>query len=121
MMKLANIAKRIIEAYKWKPSASQRKAFAQKMQDPEERSAYEKRKKDKEDKRRSTSKFDYNTAGGKYIPTRTQHDFVLSHGDLFKTTEEKEAADMVMSGYIMNDKVKHDYIHIVNEKMRSIT
>ena len=33
--------------YKWKPNASQRREFAEKMQDPEEKAAYEQRKIDK--------------------------------------------------------------------------
>ena len=33
--------------YKWKPNASQRREFAEKMQDPKEKAAYEQRKIDK--------------------------------------------------------------------------
>lgn len=122
---LTNIVKRVInesqldEAYKWRPSASQRKAFAQKMQDPDEQIAYQKRKDEKADKRRSTSKYDYNTAGGQYVPTQAQYDFVMRNMDSFNTSEEIDAANMVMFGYTSNEKVNHDYIHVVNEKRRS--
>ena len=116
---LLKFTKQINEGYKWKPSASQRKAFAQRMSDPEERIAYEKRKEEKLIKKRSGSRFDYNTAGGKYIPTKNQYEFVLDHPNLFKTTEEQEAVNEIIYGYINNEKVHHDYIHIVNEKFRS--
>jgi hypothetical protein len=109
------------EAFKWKPSASQRKAFAQRMKDPDEQAAYEKRKQDKADKRRSGSKFDYETAGGHYVPTKAQCDFATNDKHLAKTSEEKAAFNDVIFGYGANEKVHHDSIHIVNEKMRSQT
>lgn len=37
----------ITEAYKWKPSKSQKQVFAKKMEDPEDRVAYYKRKEEK--------------------------------------------------------------------------
>jgi len=106
------------EAYKWKPSATQRKAFAQKMQDPIEKDAYEQRKKEREEKKRSSSKFNYSTAGGNYIPTKTQYDFVIKNFNLFKTKEEQDAANMVVYGFTTNEKIHHDSIHIVNDKRR---
>jgi hypothetical protein len=109
----------IVEAYKWKPSASQRKAFAQKMQDPDEQLAYIKRKEDKLEKKRSTSKYDYKTAGGEYVPTKAQHDFVINNMGQFVSSDEKDAANMVIYGYVNNEKIHHDNIHIVNEKIRS--
>jgi len=119
-MNIKEYIKHIIlkEAYKWKPSAAQRKAFATKMQDPIEKDAYEKRKKEKEEKRRSKSKFDYSSAGGNYIPTKTQYDFVIKNFNLFKTLEEQDAANMVRYGFTTKEKIHHDYIHIVNEKRR---
>jgi hypothetical protein len=90
------------------------------MEDPEEQSAYYKRKEEKLVKKRATSKFDYNTAGGSYVPTKEQYDFVIKNMDLFTTSEEKEAVNMVLSGYSLNEKIHHDYIHIVNEKRRKI-
>jgi hypothetical protein len=107
------------EAYKWKPSASQRKAFAQKMQDPDEQLAYIKRKEEKLEKKRSTSKYDYKTAGGEYVPTKAQYDFVINNMEQFVSSDEKDAANMVIYGYVNNEKIHHDNIHIVNEKIRS--
>lgn len=104
-------------AYKWKPSKSQRKAFATKMQDPEEKKAYEDRKTAEAEKRRSGSQYNYNSAGGNYIPTREQHDFCFSYsGEL--TPEQRGAFNQVMYGYNCQEKVHHDYIHIVNELRR---
>lgn len=117
---LRGIVKEIInESWKWKPSVSQKKAFAERMKDPLEKDAYEKRKQDKVEKRRADSKFDYNTAGGYYMPTKIQHDFAFNHPELFKTMDEKIAANEVMNGYSLKEKVHHDNIHIVNEKLRN--
>lgn len=106
------------EAFKWKPSASQRREFAQRMQNPDERAAYEKRKEDRSAAKRANSKFNYSTAGGKYIPTQSQYEFVMTHPDVFKTPEEQDAANQIIYGYTSNEKIHHDYIHIVNEKIR---
>lgn len=105
--------------YKWKPSASQRREFAQRMQDPQEVAEYEKRKQEKVEKRRASSQFDYNNAGGNYVPTKAQHDFCFSNSHLFQTVEEQQAMNDVMFGYSCNEKVHHDSIHVVNEKLRS--
>ena len=105
--------------YKWKPSKSQRKAFAERMQDPIERTAYETRKVEKAAKRRETSSFDYDKAGGEYVPTKEQYLFVFRNLDLFKTPQEKNAAEIILSGYSLNEKVHHDFIHIVNEIRRT--
>jgi len=109
----------VTEAYRWRPSASQRREFALRMQDPEQRAAYEKAKEEKAAKRRASSKFDYNSAGGYYIPTEVQYSFAMKHMKLFNTPEEKDAANQVIYGYINKEKIHHDYIHIVNEKMRN--
>jgi hypothetical protein len=106
-------------SYKWRPSKSARREFAQRMQDPQEQAAYEARKQAKADKRRAGSKFDYGSAGGYYVPTKAQFDFCLMNMNLFQTHEEKSAMNFVMSGYTCNEKVHHDFIHIVNEKIRS--
>lgn len=106
-------------AYKWKPSAAQRKAFAIKMQDPTEKAAYEKRKADKAEKRRSSSRFDYSTAGGFYVPSRAQHDYAVFDRSMNTTDEHDQACDMVASAYACNTPVEHDSIHIVNELIRS--
>jgi hypothetical protein len=106
-------------SYKWKPSAAQKKAFALKMQDPAGQAAYEERKAHKAETRRATSKFDYELAGGKYVPTKSQYEFCCQNYTKFSTPEEKSAADIVISGYACNQSVHHDYIHVVNEKIRN--
>lgn len=106
--------------YKWRPSKSQRKEFAIRMQNPDEKAAYEQRKEERAQRRRSTSSFDYNTAGGNYVPTQSQYDFVMNHMYLFNTSEEQDAVNQIIYGYTCKEKVFHDYIHIINEKRRTI-
>lgn len=104
-------------AYKWKPSKSAKREFAQNMQNPEFASTYYARKEARAEKKRKTSEFDYNSAGGMYIPTRVQHDFCLANSP-FADEKVNTAAGMVMYGFTCNEKVHHDYIHIINEKIR---
>lgn len=106
--------------YKWKPSKSQRRMFAINMQDEQFKADYYARKEIKAEKRRSTSEFDYNSAGGFYIPTKEQHDFCVANMGLFETSKELDACNFVISGYNLQETVHHDYIHIVNEKRRSL-
>ncbi len=57
-----------------------------------------------------------------YVPTQTQSQY--ANELLFEsgvTSEQKDAANMVMSGYALQEKVHHDYIHIVNEFARNRT
>jgi hypothetical protein len=105
--------------YKWKPNKTQKRAFAIKMQDPAERRAYEARKSEKEENRRAASNFDYGTAGGEYIPTLAQSDFCMNHIEVFSTPKENLAAQEVIRGYSCQEKVAHDFIHIVDEKIRA--
>jgi hypothetical protein len=107
-----------LAGYKWKPSKTQRRAFAEKMSDPAEQAAYNARKEEKAKKRRAGSKFDYGSAGGNYVPTLAQYNFCFYNMSSFVTKEEQEAANQVMYGYTTKEKVHHDYIHIVNEKIR---
>lgn len=102
-------------AYRWKPTKTQRQEFALKMQDPEEREAYETRKRQKAEKHRSGSQFNYESAGGHYVPTKNQYDLATSklHSDL--TREQEAACRQVISGHSCNEKIHHDHIHIVNE------
>jgi hypothetical protein len=61
-------------AYKWKPNKAQRREFAERMAtDTAYSEAYHQRKEQRAEKKRSTSKFDYQTAGGEYIPTESQN------------------------------------------------
>jgi hypothetical protein len=103
---------------KWRPSASQRREFAQNMKDPGFAAAYYERKEARVAKRRATSKFNYDSAGGMYAPTQAQYDFCMSHMDVFDTSEERTAADMVLFGFTCQEKIHHDFRHIVNEKIR---
>jgi hypothetical protein len=107
-------------SYKWKPSALQKREFANNMKNEEFVNEYYAKREAKVDKRRSTSQFDYNAAGGNYVPTREQYIFCVDNINQFETREEIDAMNFVMSGYVMNEKVHHDYIHIVNEKRRKI-
>lgn len=104
---------------KWKPSKTQRRQFAERMQNPEERAAYEARKRERADKRRAGSKYEYASAGGEYIPTREQYAAAMEMNTTAATTaEERSAANMVIYGYNCQEKVHHDYIHLVNEYRR---
>lgn len=104
---------------KWRPSKTQRREFAEKMQNPEFSKAYYDRKFAKEEKRRSTSNFDYYKAGGNYVPTKLQHDFCLNHSEIFITEEQLNAKNLILQGYSCNEMVHHDYIHIINELIRN--
>ena len=102
----------------WKPSKAQRREFAIRMQDPQEKSAYEERKRARAEKRRSQSQFDYASAGGSYVPTEAQYNYAMFDRSQERTDEDKLANEMVASGYACNIKVDHDYIHLVNEQIR---
>lgn len=105
---------------KWKPNATQRRQFRKNMEDPEFAAAYYERKKQREDKRHEKSQFDYNNAGGMYVPTAEQNRIafeMLYNGNL--TVEQEDAANMVTYGFTCKQKIAHDYIHIVNEYQRN--
>lgn len=102
--------------YKWKPNKSQRRAFAIAMQDSDFAASYYEAKAEKAAKRRATSKFNYESAGGYYVPTKEQHDAAFKCFDELKLTpQQEEACNRVISGYSLNEKIYHDNIHIVNE------
>lgn len=103
---------------KWKPSSSQRRAFAERMKNADELSAYLVRKREREERRRATSRFDYESAGGEYVPSQTQYNFCITHYESFLSREEREAANLLIFAYDFNEKIHHDFIHIVNEIMR---
>ena len=105
---------------KWHPNKSEAKAFREKMEtDPKFAEEYYDRKRKKEETRRNQSRFDYNTAGGFYIPTKAQYDFCMDNTDLFETYDEQQARNEVIMGYTNKEKVNHDFIHIVNEIIRN--
>ena len=108
-------------AYKFRPSAAQRKEFAIRMAtDAAYAQAYNERKAAKAEKRRASSKFDYATAGGNYVPTQLQHQVAckLMH-DAICTPEQRNACMMVIYGHNFKSAVHHDNIHIVNEFIRN--
>ena len=104
----------------WRPSQAQRREFAERMQnDPEFKKSYEDRKSRKADKRRATSKFDYEKAGGYYMPTQAQNDAAWRLAALTTCPDKKESCNLVMIAYGQGEKVHHDHIHVVNEFIRS--
>lgn len=104
---------------KWKPNKTQRREFAEKMKDPEFARAYYERKEKRAEKRRANSQFDYESAGGYYIPTKAQFDAATELSLSKCTIEQKTACNEVIFGYLNKEKVHHDFIHIVNEYIRS--
>jgi hypothetical protein len=107
--------------HRWQPSKTQKREFAEKMNnDPEYAQAYYERKQTREDKRRSSSQFNYSTAGGRYVPTQMQQNNAFHLLESVQLTPEQETAcNIVISGYSCQNKVNHDYIHIVNELSRT--
>lgn len=107
-------------SYKWKPNKEQKKQFALNMQDATFANKYYSKKEAKREKNRSLSVFDYPTAGGKYIPTESQHDTAMKLIKLNGIPVNLiAAANQVIHGYICQEKINHDYIHIINEYQRS--
>jgi hypothetical protein len=95
--------------YRWKPNASQRKAFAIKMQDEDERKAYEERKFQK--------RLYDNWKDKDFIPTKEQNDFCWQNiGNV--SGDQLNAFNRVMSAYSCQEKVNHEYIHTVNQLRR---
>jgi hypothetical protein len=100
---------------RWRPNASQRREFALRMQDPEEKAAYEARKEAKKQKFYDS----INEKGIKsYVPTRAQHDFCVFNRPSNLTSEQEDACNFVCGAFALNEPVDHYYIHIVNELIR---
>lgn len=101
--------------YNWKPSKTQNREFALCMANA---TAYSKadhqRKEQRAETRRSASKFDYQTAGGEYIPTESQNKAAFELLNLNPTSVQKEDCNMVLYGYSCKEKVHHDSIHLIN-------
>lgn len=108
-------------SYKWKPSKTAKRAFADKMaNDSQFASDYYGRKSAKAAKKRAGSKFDYNTAGGEYVPTKDQYNAAMSFlQNATLTQEQEQACNIVTSAYSLQDKCHHDHIHIVNALRRA--
>ena len=108
-------------AYTWKPTKAQRREFAKKMQnDVNFRNSYYERQEKRAEKKRATSRFDYYTAGGEYIPTAEQYEAAYQLQSEKPTKEQSDACDFVIYGYLNNKKIHHDYIHIINEYRRKL-
>ena len=107
-------------SYKWKPSKKAKEVFKAKMADPEFSRAYYGRQADRAAKKRATSSFDYTTAGGMYMATKVQYDFCIENPDRFETLEEQSARNQVIYSFTCGEKIHHDNIHIINEKIRAL-
>ena len=107
---------------KWKPSAAAKREFAAKMQDPEYVAQRLAKKEAKQIERIEKSRFNYSTAGGKYVPTKDQHDFALTNIERAERLGPAyaESFRMVMHGFTTQTPVDHDHIHRVNTIKRSI-
>jgi len=70
-------------------------------------------------KRQQGSVFDYESAGGSYAPTTIQYNAAYELLNSNPTRAEIEACNFVIAGYLDGSKVHHDYIHMVNEYIRS--
>lgn len=107
-------------AFKYKPSATERKDFAEKMaNDPQFKADYLARKEAKEDKKRSTSRFNYKGAGGYYLPTKEQYNAASWLRKNSTNTDQLVAAEAVVNCYLLEQPVHHDAIHIINEYIRN--
>lgn len=53
-----------------------------------------------------------------YIPTSAQYEFCLSRADLFRTPDEREAQGMLIYAYSFREKIRANFINIVNQKIR---
>lgn len=96
---------------KWRPNATQRAAFRERMQDPVEQMVYDERKSEKANYENWSQK--------SFIPTKEQYEFCMRNMyNLFATGLEKQAAESVIYGYNCMEKVAHDDIHVVNELRR---
>lgn len=102
--------------YKWKPSASQRREFAEKMNsDPEYAREYLNRKHAKTTYSDDPRSFKHR----EFVPTQMQYNEAARFlGTKELTEEQKTACNQVMYGYSCQEKVHHDHIHIVNSMTR---
>lgn len=102
---------------KWKPSASQRRAFAERMKDPDEQAAYNDRKSAKKEK--FYDSLDAPGSGCNYVATQSQHDFCVFNRPPNLTPDQDDACNQVAFSFSCNEKIDHYYIHIVNELIRN--
>ena len=97
--------------YKWKPNATQRQEFAERMKDDNERESYLERKR---------LKHSYEGFKDKsFIPTEAQYNEAtrLLHSTKLNTTEENHC-NMVISGYTLSEPIHHEHIHFINSSLR---
>jgi len=57
--------------------------------------------------------------GGEYIPTRIQYETAFELINLNPTPEQERACNLVIYGYLCNEKILHDHIHVINEFIRN--
>jgi hypothetical protein len=94
-------------SYKWKPNASQRAAFCEKMKNEDEKLAYLKRKESK--------KLYANWKDKDFVPTKFQYEYALklkSNENISETVNN--ACNQIMYGFSCNEKINHFFIHIIN-------
>lgn len=101
--------------YRWKPSANQRKEFAEKMQDPIQKQIYEENKRAKNTYSDNSRSFKHKS----FIPTSSQYENALKFTTIELNGEQSNACNQVIYGYTCQEKIHHDYIHIINEMTRN--
>lgn len=102
--------------YRWKPSASQKRAFAERMKDLEEQRMYEEKKRAKNTYSGDPRSFKHKS----FVPTENQYKVSWKMLNDDRCTKEQEnSCNMIIYGYICQEKVHHDHIHIVNELTRN--
>lgn len=102
---------------KWKPSKSQRREFAIKMQtDVDYAEAYNERKKRK--KENFITSCEKLGSGFLCTATKEQHDFAVFNRPSDLTAEQEDALNQVAFSFSCNEKIDHYYIHLVNELRR---
>jgi len=104
--------------FKWKPNASQRRAFAERMQDSDEQSAYYSRQLAKKNK--FYDSFYHPGSGVECIASKSAHDFCIFDRRGIDTPELEDAANQVVFSFSCNEKIDHYYIHIINSIIRQI-
>lgn len=105
--------------YRWSPSKSQRREFAQKMQnDSDFANAYNERKAAKKEK--FYESLESKDSGSRFVPSKAQHDYAVFDRSQNTTDEHDEACNMVASAFACNEKCDHRFIHIVNELRRKV-
>lgn len=99
---------------RWQPNASQRREFAERMKDEDEKAAYEARKRAKNTYSDNPLSFKHKD----FVPTEFQYQQAQKFLNEQLTPTQKYACNRVCDGFVCQDKVSHDYIHIINSLQR---